>query len=41
MEVQNQQVSMMASQTAVINNQILLMEHFLNMQLKMDTFEVT
>jgi len=41
MEVQNQQASMMASQTALLNNQSILMEHFMNMQLKMDSFEVT
>jgi len=31
MEVQNQQASMMASQTALLNNQTLLMEYFMNM----------
>jgi len=32
---------MMASQSALLNNQSLLIEHFMNMQLKMDSFEAT
>ena len=32
---------MMASQSALLNNQSLLMKHFMNMQLKLDSFEAT
>jgi len=39
--VQIQQISMMTSQSALLNNQSLLLEHFMNMQLKMDSFEAT
>ena len=41
MEVQNQQAFMVISQTTLLNNQSMLMEHFLNMQIKMDSFEAT
>ena len=39
--LQTQQSFMMASQSALLNNQSLLMEHFMNMQLKMNSFEAT
>jgi len=36
-----QQTFMMTSQSVLLNNQSLLMEHFMNMQLKIDSFEAT
>jgi len=32
---------MMESQTALLNNQSMLMDHFLNMHIMMDTLEAT
>ena len=37
--LQAQQQSMLNSQSALLTNQSLLMEHFMNMQLKMESFE--
>ena len=41
LSLQTQQTSMMASKFELLNNQFLLMEHFMNMRLKMDSFEAT
>ena len=41
MILQSQQQSMMDSQDALLSNQSLLMEHFMSMQLKMESFETT
>jgi len=39
--LQNRQQSMMDSQDALLSNQFLLMNHFMIMQLKMESFETT
>ena len=39
--LQTQQSSMMAFQSALLNNQSLIMEYFMNMQLKINSFEAT
>jgi len=39
--LQAQQQSMLNFQSALLTNQSLLMEHFMNMQLKMESFETT
>jgi len=39
--LQAQQQSMLNSQSALLTNQSLLMEHFMNMQLKMESFDAT
>ena len=39
--LQAQQQSMLNSQSVLLNNQSLLMEHFMNIQLKTESFEAT
>ena len=41
MTLQAQQQSIMDSRDALLTNQFLLMEHFMSMQLKMESFEIT
>ena len=41
LEIKTQQASIMESQTALLNSQSILMDHFLNMHIKMNTLEAT
>ena len=41
MTLQAQQQSMLDSQAALLINQSLLMDHFMSMQLKIESFETT
>ena len=41
LEIKTQQASMMESQTSLLNNQSMIMDQFLNMNIKMDTLEAT